>query len=93
MRRASNQISKLIWQNKLLTSLRKIKDAFYQGFKSFFQYNQGSTPFDLTNLGWCNLDEAFLAFLERPFIEEEILLVIRDCNTTKSPGPDGFNMG
>lgn len=42
---------------------------------------------------WCNLHEALVKNLERPFTEEEIVVVLKECNPTKAPRPDGLNIG
>lgn len=47
----------------------------------------------LNGLNFETLDETSLVSLEREFTEEEIFNELMQCNTDKTPGSDGLNMG
>jgi CHAT domain-containing protein len=46
----------------------------------------------LDNLAFDSLDEVEASSLELPFVEKEVLEVVKGMNRDKAPGPDGFSI-
>ena len=46
----------------------------------------------LDGLQFFVLSDEELEGLDRPFTEDEVLVVVKDFNGDKAPSPDGFNM-
>ena len=44
-------------------------------------------------MAYGSLDAMDKMILEQTFSEEEIVRAVKDCNSFKAPGPDGFNLG
>lgn len=93
LRRSQNQINRIVWKNQVLTSPEEIKESFFQYFRGFFQCIQGTTSFNLQSLDCYCLNEIEVARLERPFSIEEIEFALKESDSNKAPGPDGFNVG
>ncbi|XP_071694260.1 uncharacterized protein [Rutidosis leptorrhynchoides] len=51
-----------------------------------------SRPVSTVGLELCKLSSADASNLEVPFSESEVWEAIKECGSTKAPGPDGFNM-
>lgn len=92
-RRQQNQINSFDWDGKTVYNPSEINEAIFQQFKEFYNDNRGSTPFSLSSLNWYELTKEEVDKLERPFSKEEIWVALRECDSSKAPGPDGFNAG
>lgn len=46
----------------------------------------------MEGLNWCPISTVQAAWIERPFEEEEVRIVIFYCGKDKSPGADGFTL-
>lgn len=46
---------------------------------------------DTPDINFLKLDRADRDFLEQPISMEEVKRSVRNCSSSKAPGPDGFN--
>lgn len=92
-RKRRNYISKLWWNNTMLTNPSEIKNGLFQDFSNFFDNNGGSTPFSLRYLEWSILPNEDVITMTRKFTKEEIWVALQECDSKKAPGPDGLNSG
>ncbi|XP_071687231.1 uncharacterized protein [Rutidosis leptorrhynchoides] len=72
----------------------EIKKAIFDHFQNCFKLHQSSKPRleTLNNFQFQKLNTCDAENLETPFLEEDIWNAIKDCDSNKSLGPDGFNM-
>ena len=62
-----------------------------QFYKTQYQESEEWRPF-VEGLEFDQIGEVERGWLERSFEKDEILLVVRDMEGDKAPGPDGFSM-
>lgn len=66
-----------------------------EGAKTFYQKlyeEEFSRSPKLNGIQFQELDETNRIDIEREFSKDEILEGLKECNSNKAPGPDGFNM-
>ncbi|XP_057808416.1 uncharacterized protein LOC131022889 [Salvia miltiorrhiza] len=90
-RRAKNEISGLsvdgAWIEEPAEVKRLVKEHFQTQFKTRHK-DCLTLPADFVNR---KLSDTTREWLDRPFSEEEIKEAVWNCDSGKSPGPDGFN--
>lgn len=67
-----NQINKLRWRNKFLTTPTDVKKGLLNEFKEFYSNKGGPTPFSLNSLEWMTVSNKDADFMIREFTREEI---------------------
>ncbi|XP_071691426.1 uncharacterized protein [Rutidosis leptorrhynchoides] len=79
-----------VWQE----NPNAIKDEIFGYYKKVFEQTQNTevNVDSLRDLNFNKLTEAEAATLEVEFSEGEIWEAIKNCEDSKAPGPDGFNM-
>ncbi|GAU11113.1 hypothetical protein TSUD_197370 [Trifolium subterraneum] len=69
-----------------------IRESIYNHFSSQFKSQRISRP-DVGNLDFKTISESEANVLVEEFGEDEIKQEVWDCDSFKSPGPDGVNLG
>ncbi|GKV47542.1 hypothetical protein SLEP1_g54439 [Rubroshorea leprosula] len=72
------------------TGVTKIKEEVAKYFQTLFTEERWKRP-KLDGVSFKQVSQADNELLTRVFSEEEIKEAIWDCDSSKSPGPDGFN--
>jgi hypothetical protein len=90
-RRRENEILSLESNGRMLTSASEIKRVVVEHFKNQFSA-RGVRPIP-ANMGFKCIDSESKEDMVREFSEEEVQKVVWECESTKSPGPDGVNFG
>ncbi|CAI8616530.1 unnamed protein product [Vicia faba] len=91
-RRRSNAIIALAMNNHIVEGVAPIKEAIFQHFLSHFRATVGNHP-KIDNLAFKSLSVEAGADLVKQFQLEELKQAVWDCDSYKSPGPDGLNFG
>ncbi|MCH86339.1 cysteine-rich receptor-like protein kinase [Trifolium medium] len=69
-----------------------VREVVFNHFEHHFRSVRVPRP-DIGNLQFQSISEDDAYLLERPFSEEEVKQAVWDCESFKSPGPDGVNFG
>ncbi|PNX60607.1 cysteine-rich receptor-like protein kinase, partial [Trifolium pratense] len=69
-----------------------IRQAVFSHFESHFKAPNFERP-GVDDLQFKRLNQVESAGLTKPFSEEEVKSAVWDCDSFKSPGPDGINFG
>lgn len=77
----------------MLENPSSIKEAFFQYYKSFFEKGDGKIFLRFNHMFESRLNQNASRELEKPFSMEEIEVALKDSDSEKAPGPDGFNAG
>ncbi|GKV21933.1 hypothetical protein SLEP1_g31856 [Rubroshorea leprosula] len=91
-RRRRNEICSILVNGKQLTGVTEIKEGVAEYFKNIFTEEVWQRP-KLDGIGFKQISQADNELLVAPFSEEEVRKVIWECDSSKAPGPDGFNFG
>ncbi|GAU49411.1 hypothetical protein TSUD_407260 [Trifolium subterraneum] len=91
-RRRSNTISSLQADGVTLEGVDPIRQAVFLHFASHFKARNVVRP-KVDNLQFKQLSWPDSGSLTRPFSVEEVKAAVWDCDSFKSPGPDGVNLG
>ena len=75
-----------------IEGVHDIRSAVYNHFASHFRKSHMLRP-RVENLRFRQLSMAEVGSLIRPFTVEEVKQAVWDCDSYKSPGPDGINFG
>jgi hypothetical protein len=89
--RRHNTIRQLHVDGELSSNQTDIKAQILKFYQALYTEDTGYRP-KLDGLDFTPIKAEEAAWLERPFEEEEITMVVRNMNGDKSPGPDGFPM-
>ncbi|GLU22240.1 hypothetical protein SLE2022_383300 [Rubroshorea leprosula] len=89
-RRRRNEICSILVNGKQLTGVAEIKEGVAEYFQNLFTEEVWQRP-KLDGIGFKQISQADNELLIAPFTEEEIRKVIWECDSSKAPGPDGFN--
>ncbi|GKV14959.1 hypothetical protein SLEP1_g25757 [Rubroshorea leprosula] len=89
-RRRRNEICSITVEGKQLTRVTEIKEGVAEYFQKLFTEEVWQRP-KLDEMGFKQISQTDNEFLIAPFTEEEIRKVIWECDSSKAPGPDGFN--
>lgn len=91
-RRKRNCIENLELEGGVITKDQEVIEQELINFFINLYSRNDEVKWTLEGINWCPISEEKAAWLERPFVEEEIRTTVFDCGTDKSPGPDGFSM-
>ncbi|GAU45885.1 hypothetical protein TSUD_401090, partial [Trifolium subterraneum] len=91
-RRRGNTISTLQADGVTLEGVNPIRQAVFTHFASHFKASNVERP-GVDNLQFKRLSWLDIGSLTRPFLVEEVKAAVWDCDSFKSPGPDGINLG
>ncbi|MCH79399.1 cysteine-rich receptor-like protein kinase [Trifolium medium] len=91
-RRRGNTISSLQVDNTRVEGVVPIRNAVVSHFATHFKAVTMERP-GVENLVFKRLQVAEVSSLIKPFSMEEIKAAVWDCDSYKSPGPDGINFG
>ncbi|GKV48452.1 hypothetical protein SLEP1_g55265 [Rubroshorea leprosula] len=85
-----NEINSIQIRGDQCRGVNDIKEGVMNYFKGLFSEEEWQRP-KLDGISFKQLDEADNDFLTATFSEEDIKNAVWDCDSFKSPGPDGFN--
>ena len=91
-RRRRNAIVSLSVNGNMVEVVQPIRSVIYTHFKEHFAASSIIRP-GVENLVFKNLSYAEGSGLIKPFSEGEVKVVVWDCNSFKSPGLNGVNLG
>jgi len=91
-RRARNELHGLLVDGRWSEDKVVIKDKVRNYFEDRFARNEACT-IRLDNVRFNSISQADNELLVGDFSEEDIRVAIWNCESSKSPGPDGFNFG
>jgi hypothetical protein len=89
-RRRGNTISSVQVDGTTLEGVHHIRQAVFSHFANHFKASNMVRP-GVENLRFNRLSVAEGSSLIRPFSEAEVRAAVWDCDSFKSPGPDGVN--
>jgi hypothetical protein len=89
-RKRSNALSSVLVDDVVIEGVSGIRTAVFTHFENHFRSVNIVRP-QIDNLQFNSISTHDAYFLERPFGEEEVKQVVWDCDSFKSPGPDGVN--
>ncbi|GKV25499.1 hypothetical protein SLEP1_g34934 [Rubroshorea leprosula] len=89
-RRRKNDISSILVGNQRLEDVNSMKDGVANYFETLFKEDVWQRPV-LDGIEFKKIPDEEKAMLEAPFSEEEVRQAVWSCESTKAPGPDGFN--
>jgi len=91
-RRRRNAIASLMVNGSLIEGVQPIWNAVFTHFKQHFAVTDIHRP-GVDNLNFKNLFPMEGSGLIKPFSVAEVKAAVWDCDSYKSPGPDGVNFG
>lgn len=83
-----NEILGLHFDGHFVEGVQPLKAGIRDHFEKHFQQGEGLCP-QLGGWNFPKLNEVESNFLVAPFTEEEIREAMWNCDSNKSPGPDG----
>ena len=89
--RQNNTIRQLYIDGELSSNQKAIKAQISKFYQNLYTEDTGYRP-KLDGLDFTPIKTEEVAWLERPFEEDEITMVVRSMNGEKSPRLDGFPM-
>lgn len=90
VRQRRNQIEMIKVEDRWLSEVEEIKEEVRIHFGDQFNEQHGDRP-TLDRIQFKQLSEREAENLTEPFTMEEIKEAVWSCESSKSPGPDGFN--
>ncbi|XP_024636429.1 uncharacterized protein [Medicago truncatula] len=87
-----NALVSIMVDGAVVEGVQPIRQAMFSHFSMHFQANREVRPF-VDNLVFNTPNYAEGSGLTKPFSEEEVKAAVWDCDSFKSPGPDGVNFG
>jgi hypothetical protein len=91
-RRRGNTISLVQVDGVTLEGVDQVRQAVFSHFANHFKARNVERP-GVENLSFRSLSVVEGSSLIRPFSESEVKDAVWDCDSFKSPGPDGVNFG
>ena len=91
-RRRRNTLCSILVDGVLVEGVHPIREAVFENFKNHFRSNIVERP-SIANLQFKTLSIEEGVGLIKPFSLVEIKEAVWDCDSYKSPGPDGINFG
>uniref|UniRef100_A0A2N9E7V6 Reverse transcriptase domain-containing protein n=1 Tax=Fagus sylvatica TaxID=28930 RepID=A0A2N9E7V6_FAGSY len=89
--RNTNTIGKLIINGVSSTSQDEIRDHIVRFYETLYREDGYRRPY-LDGIQFDAISDEDALWLDRPFEENEIEIVVQGCNGDKAPGPDGFSL-
>ena len=89
--RNTNTIGKLIINGASSTSQDEIRDHIVRFYETLYR-EDGYRRLYLDGIQFDAISDEDALWLDRPFEENEIEIVVQGCNGDKAPGPDGFSL-
>ena len=89
--RNTNTIGKLIINGASSTSQDEIRDHIVRFYETLYR-EDGYRRLYLDGIQFDAIFDEDALWLDRPFEENEIEIVVQGCNGDKAPGPDGFSL-
>lgn len=86
-----NEISGLSFQGEWTEDVNVVKSGVRDHFQNQFSGQRGHRPVMRPELFSKKVSEDDNSMLIEPFTEIEVLEAINSCESSRSPGPDGFN--
>ncbi|KAL9664080.1 hypothetical protein QQ045_019477 [Rhodiola kirilowii] len=90
-RSKSNKIARIVINDSWLEDPELIKQAARDHFAAAFKKTD-QCCWSMENMKFDSLNDNQRQFLESKITEEEVCITLKDCDGSKAPGPDGFNM-
>ena len=91
-RRRANSIVSLTTNGNTIEGVQGIRGLVFNYFSSHFRSVAAERP-SIENLNFNMLSVSQCGDLIKPFSVEEVKQAVWDCDSFKSPGPDGVNLG
>ena len=91
-RRARNQLHGIFVNNKWSDNKEEVKIKVCEFFEERFARNDGCQV-RMDNVDFNSISEADNEMLVGEFSDEEVKAAVWGCESSKSPGPEGFNFG
>ncbi|GAU12613.1 hypothetical protein TSUD_132230 [Trifolium subterraneum] len=91
-RRRGNAISSIQVDSATLEGVNPIRQAVVSHFESHFKASNVERP-GVDNLAFKRLNQSEQVSLTMPFTAAEVKMAVWNCESYKSPGPDGINFG
>ncbi|GLT97295.1 hypothetical protein SLE2022_148680 [Rubroshorea leprosula] len=85
-----NEMNSIYVQGTQIVEVSKMKEEISSYFESMFKEEQGERP-KLEGICFKQITGEDNSSLIKPFNVEEIKAAVEDCDSSKAPGPDGFN--
>jgi len=82
----------LIIDGTIVEGMERIRGLIFNHFSSHFRFVAGKRP-SIENLNFNMLNVGQCGELTKHFSVEEVKQAVWDCDSYKSPGPDGVNIG
>jgi len=91
-RRRQNHLHSIVVDGTIVEGVYPVRQTVFSHFANHFK-RRGTEKVALNNLTFNTLSYTEGGGLTRPFTEEEVKAAVWDCDSFKSPGPDGVNFG
>jgi hypothetical protein len=91
-RRRRNALTSILVDGQWVEGVQPIRQAVFTHFSSHFRAVRTGRP-RVENLEFSTLSPLEGGSLVKPFTVEEVHAAVWDCDSYKSPGPDGINFG
>ncbi|GAU46155.1 hypothetical protein TSUD_401590 [Trifolium subterraneum] len=91
-RKRCNSIASFTVDGISIEGVAEVRQHVFDHFQNHFRKVHYSRP-DISGLSFSTVSELEREELTKPFLLEEIKSAIWDCDSFKSPGPDGVNLG
>ncbi|GKV35106.1 hypothetical protein SLEP1_g43419 [Rubroshorea leprosula] len=89
-RKRRNEINCIQVKGQQLTEVDEVKEGVASYFEDMFKDEGWERP-TLDGIHFNKISQAESCMLSTKFTEEEIYKAVWDCDSSKAPGPDGFN--
>jgi hypothetical protein len=91
-RKRRNSIGSFVVDGRLVEEVSEVRQLVFNHFSNHYRRTRNNHV-DISDLCFKSLSVEEGAELTKPFLLEEIKKAIWDCDSFKSPGPDGVNLG
>ncbi|GAU43299.1 hypothetical protein TSUD_389980 [Trifolium subterraneum] len=91
-RKRGNSIASFTVDGRSIEGVAEVRQHVFDHFQNHYRKVQFSRP-DISGLSFSTVSELDREELIKPFLLEEIKTAIWDCDSFKSPGPAGVNLG
>ncbi|GAU10487.1 hypothetical protein TSUD_420760, partial [Trifolium subterraneum] len=91
-RRRGNSIVSFEVDGNRIEGVAEVRHLIFDHFRQHFQKKLHARP-DISNMSFKSVSEQDRIDLVKPFLLDEIKTAVWECDSFKSPGPDGVNLG